>query len=184
MQKFLLIAVLLCGVLITMTARADQTDERLDELFQILRGSDDLDKVGLAEQAIWGIWMKSGDDEMDLLLEQGAMQMQARQFGAALSMFNTVIAERPEFAEGWNKRATLYYLMGELDRSIADCEKTLALEPRHFGALFGLGLIYAAKRQEDKAIASLERALMVHPHLSNAVDFINELKSRLKSREV
>lgn len=184
MHRILLIAVLLCGVLITMTARADQTDTRLNELFQILRASDDPMKVGAAEQAIWEIWMESGDQETDDLLQQGAMQMQIQQFGAALSMFNTVIAERPEFAEGWNKRATLYYLMGELDRSIADCEKVLALEPRHFGALFGLGLIYAAKQDEAKAIASLERALMVHPHLGNAVEFITKLKARLKSREI
>lgn len=184
MRRILLIASLLCGVLVSMTARADQTDTRLEELFQILRASDDPLRIGAAEEAIWEIWMESGDAETDDLLRQGAMQMQFRQFGAALSMFNTVIAERPEFAEGWNKRATLYYMMGEFERSIADCEKTLALEPRHFGALFGLGLIYTAMKQEEKAIAALERALMVHPHLTNAEEFIRELKSRLKSREI
>jgi len=184
MRRILLIAGLVCSVLVAMTARADQTDTRLNELFQVLRASDDPGRLGAAEQAIWEIWMQSGDDEMDELLRQGAMQMQVQQFGAALSMFNTVIATRPEFAEAWNKRATVYYLMGEYARSIADCEKTLALEPRHFGALFGLGLIYAAQQQEQKAIDALERALMVHPHLRNAPEFITQLKARLKTREV
>jgi tetratricopeptide (TPR) repeat protein len=184
MRRTAWLAVLLGSVLVAMTARADQTDTRLEPLFEVLRASDDLGKVGSAEEAIWNIWMESGDDEADELLRQGSIQMQFRQFGAALSMFNAVIEAQPDFAEGWNKRATLFYLMGEYQRSIADCERTLELEPRHFGALFGLGLIYNELEQETKAIAALERALMVHPHLRNAPEFILQLKAKLKSREV
>lgn len=184
MRRFCLLAVLLCSVFVAMTSRADQTDSRLEELFQTLRSTDDLNRVGSAEQAIWEIWMESGDEQTDELIRQGAMQMQFRQYGAALSMFNAVIEAKPDFAEGWNKRATLYYLMGEYEKSIADCEKTLALEPRHFGALFGLGLLHTALNHEQKAIDAFERALMVHPHLQSAPEFIQQLRARLKSREI
>lgn len=172
------------GLAAAAPAHADQTDPRLDPLFEALRRTDDLSEVGAAEQAIWGIWMESGDEGIDQLLRQGALHMQFRSFGAALGHFNAVIEARPDFAEGWNKRATLYYLMGEYAKSIADCEKTLELEPRHFGALFGLGLIYTELDDEPKAIEAFERALSVHPHLQNAPAIIQRLKARLKSREI
>ncbi|MSO74696.1 MAG: tetratricopeptide repeat protein [Alphaproteobacteria bacterium] len=172
------------GFVLAAPLHADQHDPRLESLFEALKSPDNLNKVGEAEQAIWGIWMESGSEEIDKLLVQGSVYMQMRSFGAALSHFNSVIEARPEFAEGWNKRATLYFLMGEYTRSIADCERTLALEPRHFGALFGLGLIYTEIENAPKAIDALEMALAVHPHLQNAPAIIQRLKARLKAQEI
>ena len=103
--------------------------------------------------------------------------MNHRAFEAALTSFNTVIEMRPDFAEGWNKRATLYYLVGEFERSIADVERTLALEPRHFGALSGLGLINMALERPVEALAAFEAALAVHPHMPNAKRMIKQLRA-------
>ncbi len=178
------ILALVLGLAGAMPALADQTDPRLEPLFDELKSAGDRREIGAAEQAIWGIWMESGDEEIDQLLRQGATHMQFHSFGAALGHFNAVIEARPDFAEGWNKRATLYFMMGEYAKSIADCEKTLTLEPRHFGALFGLGLIYTELEDEPKAIQAFEKALSVHPHLQNAPEIIQKLKARQKSHEI
>jgi tetratricopeptide (TPR) repeat protein len=178
------ILALILGLALAVPVGADQTDPRLEPLFEALRNDSDPSEVGAAEQAIWGIWMETGNAELDQLLRQGAVYMQMQSFGAALSHFNAVIEARPDFAEGWNKRATLYFMMGEYARSIADCEKALALEPRHFGALFGLGLIYTEIEDEPKAIDAFEKALVVHPHIQNAPEIIQRLKARLKSHEI
>ena len=102
--------------------------------------------------------------------------MNNRAFDAALVSFNTVIELKPEFAEGWNKRATLYYLMGKFSLSINDVERTLALEPRHFGALSGLGLIHMALEKPARAMNAFERALVVHPHMLHAKLMIEKLR--------
>ncbi len=184
MRKLSPILALSLGLIAALPARADQTDPRLEPLFDALKNAGDQGEVGAAEQAIWGIWMESGNAEVDQLLRQGSVHMQFHSFGAALGHFNAVIEARPDFAEGWNKRATLYFLMGEYAKSIADCEKTLALEPRHFGALFGLGLIYTQLKDEAKAIEAFEKALSVHPHLQNAPEIVQRLKARQKSHEI
>ncbi|MSO69171.1 MAG: tetratricopeptide repeat protein [Alphaproteobacteria bacterium] len=176
--------VFVAALVLAAPLHADQRDPRLEPLFETLKSTGDLSEVGNAEQAIWGIWMESGDEEIDKLLTQGSIYMQMHSFGAALSHFNSVIAARPEFAEGWNKRATLYFMMGEYDKSIADCEKTFTLEPRHFGALFGLGLIYSQIDNEAKALDAFEKALAVHPHLQNVPAIIQRLKAKLKSQEI
>jgi tetratricopeptide (TPR) repeat protein len=176
--------VLVLGLAAAAPVHADQTDPRLEPLFDELKNASDPGEVGAAEQAIWGIWMESGNEELDQLLRQGAIYMQMQSFGAALSHFNAVIEARPDFAEGWNKRATLHFMMGEYAKSIADCEETLALEPRHFGALFGLGLIYTEIEDEPKAIEAFEKALAVHPHIQNAPGIIQRLKARLESHEI
>ena len=184
MRHLFPILALAVGLAAAASVHADQTDPRLEPLFQELKNASDPNEVGAAEQAIWGIWMESGNEEVDQLLRQGSIYMQMQSFDAALSHFNAVIEAKPDFAEGWNKRATLYYLMGEYQRSIADCEKTLALEPRHFGALFGLGLLYTHLDDEPKAIDALERALKLHPHLQNVPEIIERLKAKLKSNEI
>ena len=165
-------------------ASADQNDPRLEPLFVTLQSASDLNEVGAAEQAIWGIWMESGDDDVDQLLNQGSIQMSFRSYGAALGYFNKVIELRPDFAEGWNKRATVYYLMGEYTKSIEDCRKVLALEPRHFGALSGLGLIYTQLDDDANALDAFEKAAQVHPHLQNVETIIRRLKARLGRQDV
>src|SRR5439155_473485 len=93
-----------------------------------------------ASDALWAVWSRSGDPAVDALFQQGVELMSARRFAEAVDVFSEVIRRAPSFAEGWNKRATVYYLMGVLDRSLADCEEVIRLNPIHFGALSWFGL--------------------------------------------
>ena len=96
---------------------------------------------------------------------RGTRAMSQGRFSHSLDYFNEIIARAPTFAEGWNKRATVYYFMGEFKKSVADIEETLRLEPRHFGAIAGWGLIHLARRQYNEALTSFKKALAVNPHL-------------------
>ncbi len=108
--------------------------------------------------------------------------MQAGNLPGALQLFDAVTAERPDFAEGWNKRATVLYMMGALDASAKDVDKVLELEPRHFGALSGLGLINASKDKDDAAIEAFQRALEINPHMPGAKQNIDMLKKRQRQK--
>ena len=114
----------------------------------------------------------------------GARRIDGSALDRAERFFTEMVEKKPEFAEGWNKRATVRYLARNFEGSIADIDKTLALEPRHFGALSGLGLVYLAMGNEAKALAAFKRALAVHPHLPGTADKIEELEERLGGRRI
>ena len=135
-----------------------------DEALAILRG-DDPERVAQAEAALWAMWSRSGIPEVDALLRAGVLAMERQDAGEADVCFARVIARAPGFAEGWNKRATLRYLTGDYEGSVADCRETLARNPHHFGALSGQGLCHIALGQYREAAALFRRALDVHPHL-------------------
>jgi len=120
---------------------------------------------GFAEQGLWLLWGRSGDAGIDALMARGTEAMQAGRHGEAISLFSEVIAKKPEFAEGWNRRATVYYLAGQLEKSIADCGEVLKRNPGHFGALSGLGQIHLALQDYDQALAVFRRALEVNPNM-------------------
>jgi tetratricopeptide (TPR) repeat protein len=130
--------------------------------------SNDQGLVELAERALWEIWCRSGDAETDRLLQEGIDAMVAQVLGRAVDLFSQVIARAPAFPEGYNKRATVLYLQGEYQRSIADCQATLALNPYHFACLSGQGLCHLALRQFRQAEACFRRALSLHPGLAAA----------------
>jgi len=150
-------------------------------LVQALRDQDPLVRTS-AEQALWQVWSRSGDDEVDGLLALGIEQMSAREGDAAVETFSRVIARRPDFAEGWNKRATVHYLLGAYAKSLADCDEVLKRNPHHFGALSGYGMIYLQLDQPARALEYFERALAVNPNLSSVVDTVEMLKRRLIQR--
>ena len=118
-----------------------------------------------AEQGLWALWSRSGDADIDRLMARGVEEMEVQNYQAAIATFSAIVRRKPEFAEGWNKRATVYYLAGEDRKSIADCAEVLKRSPRHFGALSGLGLIYTRLERYDEALAWFRKALEVNPNM-------------------
>jgi tetratricopeptide (TPR) repeat protein len=135
-----------------------------------------------AHDSLWAIWHRSGDPAIDSLLAQGIALMQAGRLPESVAVFSDVIARAPTFAEGWNKRATAYYLMGELDRSLADCEEVVKRNPVHFGALSGFGLIYLQKEDLPKAAEYFEKALDVDPTLAQVEAVLEQIREVLRQR--
>ena len=169
-------------VALPLAAHPDQNDSRLPPLFEILRTATTPDRIGYAERFIWVIWHQSGREEVDRLMQVGIEEMGGGRLRESIATFARIIDLAPEFAEGWNKRATAYYLAGELDASIRDVERTLALEPRHFGALSGLGLIHLARGDELGALRAFEATLKVHPRAPAARYHVQRLRTKLKVR--
>ena len=166
------------------SATGDQTDSRLEELFAQLKTIGDPGTARALEITIWQIWIESDDQAVELLMEDGMAAMSRRDYQRALGKFDQIVRIAPEFAEGWNKRATVHYLVGNYGESLSDIEKTLALEPRHFGALSGRGLVYVALEEEELALESFEAALEVHPLLPGARFNAAALRKRLEDREI
>lgn len=150
-------------------------------LVQALRDDDPIVRA-FAENALWRVWSRSGDDEIDALLATGVEQMNARHAEAAIATLSRVIERRPDFAEGWNKRATLYYLVGEYGKSLADCDEVLKRNPYHFGALSGYGMNYIQLDEPQKALEYFERALGVNPNMRQVEQAIETLKEILRER--
>jgi tetratricopeptide (TPR) repeat protein len=146
-------------------------------LVQALRDPDGAVRT-LAEQAMWEIWSRSGDQDLDRLFTTGTHAMTEGRWADAVSAFTRIIERDPAFAEGWNKRATVYFLMGEYDKSLADCDEVMKRNPHHFGALSGYGMIYLRRDQPARALEYFERALAVNPNMdgvSNTVDLLRAL---------
>jgi tetratricopeptide (TPR) repeat protein len=163
-------------------ARADQDDPRLDGLFERLQKTRNRTEARLIEQQIWQLWIESADAAVNRLMQQGIGAMRQGRYAAALRAFDRMVEDAPDFAEGWNKRATVHYLMGDWSASVLDIQRTLALEPRHFGALSGLGLIYDALDQPEAALRSFEAMLDLNPHSESTRLRVDELRRQLQGR--
>jgi tetratricopeptide (TPR) repeat protein len=137
------------------------------EALTTLRG-DDAAAAARAANALWQMWHRSGDTELDRVLRQGIEAMERQDLRTAEATFTRLIDAAPAFAEGWNKRATVRYMAEDYAASIADCQETLARNPHHFGALSGQGLCHLMLGQYDEAALLFRRTLAVHPHLSSA----------------
>jgi tetratricopeptide (TPR) repeat protein len=161
-------------------AGADQDDPRLDGLFDRLQHTPDPAEAHALEQRIWGLWLESDDVAVDRLMQQGILALQGQQYATALQAFDRMVEQAPDFAEGWNKRATVHYLMGNWRASVRDIQRTLALEPRHFGALFGLGLIYDALEEPEAALRSFEATLTLNPHSESTRQMVEQLRRQLR----
>ena len=179
-MKTLLIVILASVLAFGPVAMARQDDSRLDDLFSRLKLTSDVQEARLIEGLIWTLWLESGDPGIDRLIEAGNDAVGAGRYEDALEYFTGVIERDPAFAEGWNRRATLYYLMGNFDASVRDIQETLAREPRHFGALSGLGLINLALERWDSAVKAYEEALRINPFLPGARKNVEGLLKKLE----
>jgi tetratricopeptide (TPR) repeat protein len=165
-------------------AHADQKDKRLPALFDQLKSAPNGAAAAAIERQIWAIWVEAGNPDLDKLMAKGEAAMAAREFPVALAAFNRIIEKRPDFAEGWNRRATLYYLMGEYQKSLDDIVRTLALEPRHFGALSGLGLVNIKLERMEDAAKAYERYLEVNPQNEDARETLDMIDAVLKRKSI
>ena len=185
-QKIWLVTVY--GILATLmmaapaTGRADQSDKRLEALFGRLKNTDDPKEAQIIEANIWRIWTDSGRDDLNALVEEGIRDMAQGRLKKAIAIFNRVVTTLPEFAEGWNKRATAHYLNEDYTASMKDIERTLVLEPRHFGAISGMGLIFMARGDEAVALRAFEQVLKIHPYARGAKTHVERLRKKLKAQ--
>jgi tetratricopeptide (TPR) repeat protein len=151
----------------------------LDALFAHLKTATLEEEADATVAEIWKLWLQSGRPEMDAGMQQAVDFMGHGLPAQAILVLDDIVARAPDWPEAWNKRATVLYLLGEHDRSLADIERTLALEPRHFGALAGIGLIRIAKGEHRAALAAFRRALAVNPFLKERLGLIPELERRV-----
>ena len=182
--KLVLTVTLALGCCLPLTGTADQTDQRLDDLFYTLQSSQDTTLLLETESSIWEIWYESGKAEVDTMLGEAAELMGSGQLAAAESIYSRVVEAAPNFSEGWNRRATVRYYQRNYAGSLDDIEETLKLEPRHFGAIWGLGMIMGAQRDYQRAILAFERLLEIKPHASDARPRIELLKQELAKEAV
>ena len=182
--KRLLMPIALLALSLPGPLPADQSDQRLDPLFETLKTSQDALELLETESEIWNIWYQSGDEVVDGMMEQAASLVSAGDLRRAEEIYSDVIDRLPEFSEGWNRRATVRYYLGDHDGSLADIEATLRLEPRHFGAIWGLGMIMGAKRDYERAILAFERLLEIKPGASDAQPRIDLLKQAIAEESI
>ncbi|MFT4887164.1 MAG: tetratricopeptide (TPR) repeat protein [Pseudohongiellaceae bacterium] len=170
---------LVCGWF-AFALHADQTDPKLDDLFEQLLQTDEESSLRLIEAQIWEIWLQHPNPDVERLMQLGTQRMNAQAVSEAMVVFTQLTINYPNYAEAWNKRATLNYLIGEQEASEADIKKTLELEPRHFGALSGLGLVYLQRNELSKAKAAFEDLIAVHPNSPNAKTNLHLVNEQLR----
>jgi tetratricopeptide (TPR) repeat protein len=175
---FGLVVLLACAL--ATPASADQNDGRLDDLFKRLAGASESGHSSVVERQIWGIWIESGDVDTDELMRQGIASMAAGELLGAIGIFNAVVQENPGYAEGWNKRATALFYANRPDDSMRDIQRTLALEPRHFGAIAGMGLIFLSRGDLSGALMAFEAVLKVNPSADFAKEQVKTLRKKLE----
>lgn len=161
-----------------------EREHRLDSLFDLLKDAPSAAEAQTIEIEIWKLWTVTGESDLDSTMFVGITAMRRGNLQRALTLFDQLIIDAPEFAEAWNKRATIHFMLGNHEASIADITRTLLLEPRHFGALSGLGMIFADIGREKAAIRAFESALSIHPHLPGANALRDMIKRKIEARRI
>ena len=164
-------------------ARGDRI-KNLDFLFEALKVAPDADAAKLVEGRIWALWLASGSDTADLMMTRVKTAMDEKDTKLAIQLLDAVIELRPEYVEAWNRRATIHFSNKDYGKSLADIRQVLAREPRHFGALTGLGVIMQEFNEDKLALEAFRRALAVNPHLSKVPDFVKSLTEKVEGRDI
>ena len=162
---------------------ADKT-RGLDFLFGALKAAPDETSAKHVEARIWAIWLQTPSDTVALLMTRAKAAMDAQNSDVALQLLDAVVRLRPDYVEGWNRRATLYYLRNDYAHSLEDIEQVLAREPRHFGALAGLGMIMQDLGDEKRALGAFRRALAVNPHIDKVPELVKTLTEKVEGRDI
>ena len=165
------------------TAVADQNAEELPALFDDLKAASSQAEASGIETRIWEFWLEAPDDASAKLINEISLAMSGSDLAVALELSDELVESHPDFAEAWNKRATLHYLLGKNAESVADIRETIALEPRHFGAISGLGLIFLREQNFDAALEAFEQVLAISPASESAQQSVARLRQEL-GREI
>jgi tetratricopeptide (TPR) repeat protein len=158
--------------------------QNLDRLFEALKIAPDDESAKYIENRIWAIWLSSSSDTANLLMGRVKTAVDAQEYDLAIKLLNAVLDIKPDFVEAWNRRATVYYAKKDFGRALSDIEQVLAREPRHFGALSGLGIILQELGDEKHALEVLRRALAIHPHLERIPDLVKKLSDQIDGRDI
>ena len=162
---------------------ADRT-RGLDFLFGALKAAPDEVSAKHVEARIWAVWLQTPSDTAALLMMRAKAAMDAQQVDVALKLLDAVVKLRPDYIEGWNRRATIYYLRNDYTHSLEDIQQVLIREPRHFGALAGLGMIMQEIGDEKRALDAFRKALAVNPHLEKVPDLVKSLTEKVEGRDI
>ena len=164
-------------------ARGDRS-KNLDFLFEALKVAPDADSAKLVENRIWALWFTSGSDTADLLMSRVKTAADDKDVKLALQLLDAIIDLKPDYVEAWNRRATLHFTNKDYGKSLADIRQVLAREPRHFGALTGLGVIMQELGEDKLALEAFRRALAVNPHLQKIPEFVKSLTEKVEGRDI
>jgi tetratricopeptide (TPR) repeat protein len=156
----------------------------LDTLFAGLKIAPDETSAKAIEDRIWSLWLVSGSDTCTLLMARVKDATDDKNYDLAIKLLDAVIAIKPNYVEAWNRRATVYYLKQDYGHSLADLREVLAKEPRHFGALSGLGLILQDIGDDKDALEAYRKALAIDPHLENIPEVVKTLTEKVEGRPI
>lgn len=165
------------------TVPADRT-RGLDFLFGALKAAPDAASAKHVEARIWALWTQTSSDTTVLLMQRAKAAIDAKQMDVARKLLDAVVRLKPDYVEGWNRRATLFYLIDDYTHSLEDIEQVLAREPRHFGALAGLGMIMQELGDDKRALDAFRRALAINPHLEKLPDLVKTLTEKVEGRDI
>lgn len=176
--------VFLFTLLATHLSFADQSSTDLDHLFNDLKAAQNSEIAQPIAQQIWAIWLESEDQTIDDLMAQGMNEVGNGNLSRGRDIFEEITERSPKFAEGWNKLATVNYMMGDIEISLKNIEETLKLEPRHFGSISGRGLCYLKLRRWQSALIEFKAALDVHPWMLDARRNLKLLEENLENHSI
>ena len=156
----------------------------LDFLFGALKAAPDEESAKAVEARIWALWTATTSDTAALLMTRARAAMESKDYTVALKLLDAIVKLRPDYIEGWNRRATLYYLQNDYQHSMEDIREVLIREPRHFGALAGLGMILQETGDDRRALEAFRKALEINPHLEKIPEMVKTLSEKVEGRDI
>ena len=162
---------------------ADRT-KGLDFLLGALKAAPDEDSARHVEARIWALWLATPSDTAALLMTRAKAALEAQNMDVALKLLDSVVKLRPDYIEGWNRRATVHYLKNDYVHALEDIQQVLIREPRHFGALAGLGMIMQEIGDDKRALDAFRKALVVNPHLEKVPELVKQLTEKVEGRDI
>ena len=163
--------------------RGDRT-RNLDFLFGALKAAPDAESAKQVENRIWALWLASGSDTANLLMTRAKTAIEGGDLDLAIKVLDSIVKLKPDYVEAWNRRATLHYMRKDFGASLEDIRQVLSREPRHFGAMSGLGMILQEFGDEKRALEVFRRALEVHPNLQKIPDLVKTLSEKVEGRGI